>query len=394
MKQVIFLLLLLLTVSACTAPDPVRQHPFGTPTPPVAQPPALREPETPPAAFTSQFRTDFSRSLIPFSDILSGGPPKDGIPAIDNPTFVSVAEADGWIGPREPVLVYEGEGVVRIYPYQILTWHEIVNDVVGDRPITVTFCPLCNTAIIFDATVHDEQLTFGTTGRLRHSNLLMYDRQSESWWQQAGGDALIGHYAGVQLTLLPAVIVSWAEASGRYPSAEILSRNTGFDRSYGRNPYAGYDDLNATPFLFSGDTPDQLPAMARVTTVVLNGEAVAWPNAALQQEGVVNDSVGGVPVAVFWQPGLASALDTAQIATGQEVGANGVFERTLNGRLLTFAPQPDGTIRDAETATTWNLFGEGTDGPLAGERLTPVVKVDHFWFSWAAFRPDTRVWGQ
>jgi hypothetical protein len=378
-----------------TPDTPLAEAPDGqpaespTPRPTIVPDPAER---IPPGA-QNEFSTDFNIRSIPFSEIFSGGPPKDGIPAIDNPQFVTVSEADAWLGELEPVTLFQEGDDTRIYPFQILTWHEIVNDVVGGRPVVVTFCPLCNTAIVFDATVNGRSLDFGTTGRLRFSNLLMYDRQTESWWQQASGDAVVGELTGSQLTFLPASIVSWAEAREAFPQAQVLSRETGFPRSYGRNPYIGYDSITSSPFLFSGETPDQLPAMARVTTVELNGEAVAYPNAVLQELGVVNDTVGGVEVAVFWQPGLASALDSAEIAAGQDVGANGVFARQINGQTLTFS-LVDGQIRDEQTNSVWNIFGEAVSGELAGEMLTAVVKVDHFWFSWAAFRPDTRIYQQ
>lgn len=345
-----------------------------------------------PAGLTRQFSTDFTRRSISFDEILSGGPPKDGIPAIDDPTFVSTAEADEWVEDLEPVAVLQEDDEVRIYPFQILTWHEIVNDVVGGRPVAVTFCPLCNTAIAFDATAGGMQLDFGTTGRLRFSNLLMYDRQTESWWQQATGEAVMGEFTGEHLTFLPVSVISWEEAQNRFPDAQVLSRDTGFNRSYGRNPYAGYDNINSSPFLFQGpSTPDQLPPMARVTTVELNGEAVAYPDRVLEEIVVANDTVGGVDVVVFWQPGVASALDSSDIAAGRDVGATAVFERALNGQTLTFVAEGE-TIQDEQTGSTWTVLGEAVAGELAGEALEPVVKVDHFWFSWAAFRPDTRIY--
>jgi len=219
----------------------------------------------------------------------------------------------------------------------------------------------------------------------------MYDRQTETWWQKANGEAVIGELTGRRLTLLPASIVSWAEAQEQHPQAEVLSRETGFDRPYGRNPYIGYDAIDSSPFLFDGETPGELPAMARVTTVELNGEAVAYPNGVLQEVQVVNDTVGDQPVAVFWQPGLASALDAQTIADGEDVGASGLFLRTLDGETLTFALDGDAIVDD-QTGSRWDIFGTAVAGELAGAQLEPVVKVDHFWFSWAAFRPDTRIY--
>ncbi|GIK57421.1 MAG: hypothetical protein BroJett015_30840 [Chloroflexota bacterium] len=406
-----------LALVACTAPgatDPDGRAPVGpvtiiapaattgtidegvtavSPTQPatVAQTPTLLPTEAPPPGAAREFSTDFTIHTIPFSEILSGGPPKDGIPAIDNPKFISIAEADEWLGDLEPVTVFQEQDDVRIYPFQILTWHEIVNDTVGGRPVAITFCPLCNTAIVFDATVNGQALDFGTTGRLRFSNLLMYDRQTESWWQQASGDAVIGELTGHQLAFLPAYIISWAEAKEQFPQAQVLSRETGFNRRYGQNPYVGYDNINSSPFLFAGETPAQLPAMARVTTVVLADEAVAYPNEVLAQVGVVNDQIGDAAVVVIWQPGLASALDSSSIAEGQDVGASGVFSRSLNGQTLTFVKNGDDIV-DEQTGSAWNIFGQAVAGELAGQSLTPVVKVDHFWFSWAAFRPDTRIY--
>lgn len=371
------------TELAVTTPDATTEAPAT-----ISPQPA----EDVPAAMERQFSTDFTRRTISFDEILSGGPPKDGIPAIDDPTFISTTEADEWLEDLEPVAVFQENDETRIYPFQILTWHEIVNDVVGGRPVAVTFCPLCNTAIVFDATVGDMQLDFGTTGRLRFSNLLMYDRQTESWWQQATGEAVMGEFTGEHLTFLPVSVISWAEARDRFPEAVVLSRDTGFNRSYGRNPYTGYDNINSSPFLFDGPpSPDQLPPMARVTTVELNGEAVAYPNRVLEEAVVANDTVGGVDVVVFWQPGVASALDSSNIAEGRDVGASAVFERTLNGQTLSFVAEGE-TIQDEQTGSTWNVLGEAVAGELAGEALEPVVKVDHFWFSWAAFRPDTRIY--
>jgi hypothetical protein len=373
-----------------SAPDTAEEMPSTTAAEPMIDPQLADEDV--PTSLTREFSTDFSRRTISFSEVRSGGPPKDGIPAIDNPQFVSTEEADAWIEDLEPVAVFQEGDDVRIYPYQILTWHEIVNDVAGNRPVTVTFCPLCNTAIAFDATVDGRELDFGTTGRLRFSNLLMYDRQTESWWQQATGEAVFGAFTGTRLIFLPVSTISWAEARDTFPESRVLSRETGFRRDYGRNPYAGYDSINSSPFLYDGPaTPNELPSMARVTTVELQGETVAYPNELLAELGVANDTVGGVDVAVFWQPGVASALDSGSIAGGQDVGANAVFERTANGQTLTFVAD-NGTIRDEQTGSSWNIFGEAVAGELAGQQLEPVVKVDHFWFSWAAFRPETRIY--
>jgi len=158
----------------------------------------------------SGWKTDFGRHSVPLAEIASGGPPKDGIPAIDRPELIRVPEADAWLRPQEPVILVERDGDARAYPLQILIWHEIVNDTVGGTPVAITFCPLCHTAIAFDRRVSGRVLDYGTTGKLRFSDLVMYDRQTESWWQQASGEAIVGALTGLRLTPLPAQIISWA----------------------------------------------------------------------------------------------------------------------------------------------------------------------------------------
>jgi hypothetical protein len=384
-------------LTACAPAAPLPLPPANTDTAPAptrtpGPTPTLDPNEPPPAGAAAEFTTDFSKRSVPFSEILSGGPPKDGIPAIDAPQFVSVAEADSWLKAREPVVLVRVGEDARAYPLQILTWHEIVNDVLGGEPLTVTFCPLCNTAIAFRRTVGERVLDFGTTGRLRYSNLIMYDRQTETWWQQGDGRAIVGMLTGTQLEFHPAVIIAWADFKAAHPEGQVLSRETGFGRDYGRNPYLGYDDVDNPPFLYRGPpTPGRLPPVARVLALELNGETVAYPYDTLSQLRVVNDSVGGVDVVVLWTPGTASALDTSLIANGRDVGAATAFRRELEGRRLIFQ-FADGKITDAETGSEWNGLGQAVSGERAGAQLEPVAAFNHFWFSWAAFKPETRVY--
>jgi len=353
---------------------------------------ALLPEESPPRGAEFEFTTDFSRHSVPYSEILSGGPPKDAIPAIDSPKFVGVEEANEWLEPQEPVILVEVGGEARAYPIQILTWHEIVNDTLAGVPVAVTYCPLCNTGIAFERTLDGQVLDFGTTGRLRYSNLVMYDRQTESWWQQASGEAIVGEYTLRQLTFVPASMISWADFKAAYPDMDVLSRDTGYSRNYGRNPYAGYDDTSRSPFLFEGpETPGVLPPMARVLTVELNGEAVGYPYDTLQEVRVINDLVGGEPIVVLWAPGTASALDSGTVAGGDDVGAATTFSRELDGQVLTFVLDGD-RIVDEQTGSEWDVLGQAVSGPKPASQLAPVVSVNHFWFSWAAFRPDTRVY--
>jgi hypothetical protein len=330
---------------------------------------------------------------VAFDEFIGGGPPKDGIPAIDSPKFVSVEEADGFLAPREPVALLEMGGIARAYPLQILVWHEIVNDEIGGRPVAVTYCPLCNSTVAFSRVVGGRTLDFGTTGKLRNADLVMYDRQTESWWQQLTADAVVGELTGTKLEVLPSQILSWAEFRRLHHDGQVLSRETGFDRPYGANPYEGYDQPDSPPFLFEGESNDALPPKERVAAIAARGgPAVVYPFSRLADEGPINDRIDGRPIVVMFDREVASALDESSIASGREVGAAAVFERTVGGRTLSFdSGSGSGEARDRETGSTWDLRGRAVKGPLTGKRLRQIPHDDQFWFALAAFFDDVEI---
>lgn len=336
---------------------------------------------------TRGWDTDFSLHTVGFGEIRTVIP-RDNIPAIDAPKFVSVRAAAGWLEDVEPVVALDIGGDARAYPLQILTWHEIVNDEVGGVPVAVTFCPLCNSAIVFDRRFDDDVLDFGVSGNLRNSDLIMYDRQTHSWWQQFTGEGIVGRYAGGQLEHLPSLLVSFADFRAAYPDGRALSRDTGFSRQYGRNPYVGYDTAKGNPFLFGGALDERLTPVERVIAVSVNGVDAAFPLGVLQEEKVINYNVGGRDIVALFKFGAASALDAASIADSRDVGSAAVFDANLNGRKLTFGVE-GGRIVDAETGSVWSILGSALEGELAGESLTPLAHGNHFWFAWAAFKPDT-----
>jgi hypothetical protein len=305
---------------------------------------------SPPPPDAAQWETDFSKQLVPLEEFLSGGPPKDGIPAIDEPHYTRAEQVD-FLEDREPVIEITVDGESRAYPLQILTWHEIVNARFGDTPVAVTFCPLCNTAIAFDRRVDGRVLDFGTTGKLRDSDLVMYDRQTESWWQQFGGEALVGELGGKELRQLPARIVSWREFRSMHPSGLVLNRDTGFARDYGTNPYAGYDDIASPPiFATRNEDDDRLPPKERVVYVEVGKEAFAVPFPALVAKRTIEVETDEGQLIVRWHSGVASALDSGAIAEGRDVGSASAL--------------------------------------LEGE---PVPFSEPFWFAVAAFRPDIEI---
>ena len=259
---------------------------------------------------TEIWKTNFSNTLVDFGEIIDGGPGKDGIPAIDKPKFKPIAKIKD-IGDAEPLITVNINGDVRGYPLRILIWHEIVNDVVGGVPILITYCPLCNSAIVFERTLTGDELSFGVSGFLRKSDMIMYDRQSESWWQQFTGEAIVGLRAGQQLKIIPSRVESFALLQARFPKSKILVPNQPNVRFYGKNPYVGYD-TSKRPFLYTGNYQGKLPPLSYVIVV---GEK-AWPLAELRKRGKIKHE----DIIINWTAGQNSALDSENINQGRDIG--------------------------------------------------------------------------
>jgi hypothetical protein len=257
--------------------------------------------------------TDFSKTSVEWSEILSGGPPKDGIPALMDPVMVSVGD-DVLIEPNEPVMTVELDGeTARAYPIRYLTWHEIVNDEVGNVPFTVTFCPLCNSGLVFDRRLNGQTLDFGVSGKLRNSDMVMYDRQTESWWQQFVGEAIVGDLLGQKLTKIPAWMESWDDFKTRNPDGVVMAEPKGYSRPYGSNPYVNYDG-SSQPFLYRGENPPHdVHPLARVVVIGDN----AWPLTRFQETSTITED----GLTLTWKAGTASALDQRKISASRDVGA-------------------------------------------------------------------------
>tara|TARA_R110002020_G_scaffold364263_3_gene576608 strand:+ start:22425 stop:23501 length:1077 start_codon:yes stop_codon:yes gene_type:complete len=276
--------------------------------------------------------TDFSKSTIDFATVMSGGPPKDGIPPIDDPVFLPVTEASG-LDDKEPVMSVVINGAARAYPLRIMIWHEIVNDTLAGQPISVTYCPLCNAAIVFGRTVEGAVTSFGTTGKLRNSDLVMYDRETESWWQQFTGEAITGSRTGTKLEVIPSRLESWQVFSTRHPDGEVLAPNNAGLRDYGRNPYAGYDS-SSVPFLYRGAMPEGIAPLSYVVVVREASEPLAVSLDKLRRDNAV--TLDGFEFT--WVPGVRSALDTSSIAQGREIGSVTVTRDGVDvAHELTFA---------------------------------------------------------
>lgn len=278
---------------------------------------------------------DLSEATIPASEIHRGGPPPDGIPSIDHPRFTPAAEV-GFLNPDDIVIGMEVDGDARAYPFRILIWHEIVNDTVGGRPVAVTYCPLCGTAMVFDRRYRDRTLTFGVSGLLYNSDVLMFDRETRSLWSQLGLKAVSGEYAGEPLTWLPSEQMTWEAWQEKYPDSQILNLNTGHRRDYVNLPYQDYFDSPATMFPYRQHRGDLQPK-AWVAGVQHHGAEKAYPLDALPAGTTIEDTIAGHPVTIHYDP------------------ESGHF-----------------TIRDAD-----------------GE---PIPSVHVFWFAWQAFYPKTELW--
>lgn len=289
--------------------------------------------------------TDGVKHSVPLNEILGGGPPKDGIPSIDNPKFVSVSEASKLLRDNEPGIAISIDGATRFYPFQILVWHEIVNDTINGRRVLVTYCPLCLSGIIFDPIVNGERVEFGTSGKLWNSNLVMYDRKTESLWSQILGEAIVGEMTGTQLKVLPSDMIRYGDFKKQNPDGTVLSRDTGTTRFYGQDPYGDYYTTPGTYFPV-GKKDDRLNDKDFILGIVVNGKAKAyWPE-AVKKAGEVEDNFEGKTI----------------IAR---------YEKEIDAVRLFFAQG-----------------GSASGGEKKLERINPFGA---FWFSWVAAHPDTEL---
>jgi hypothetical protein len=328
------------------------------------------------------------KRIIPLDKLVSGGPPKDGIPSIENPQFVEPSQAE-FLSETDLVIGIHFNGVSKAYPLLILVWHELVNDWVDDVPIVVSYCPLCYSSIAFLRTVDSQTLSFGTSGRLYKNDLVMYDRQpgqnnltalggdltnAGNLWSQMLGQAIVGDLAGMHLTQVPIDVMEWRDWTRLHPETQVLSTNTGFARAYGTDPYSGYYRSTGTFFPVE-NADDRLSTKEIIFGIQIANQFKAYPSAILDERGVVNDVFSNTSL-VFLRVGNLAVR---------------AFVSEILGQRLTFASF-NGQIRDGETNSTWNKYGQAIQGPLQGEAMTRVAGHKAFWFAWADFHPETEVY--
>jgi hypothetical protein len=317
--------------------------------------------------------TDGIKHIVPLDEIKSGGPPKDGIPSIDNPKFVKAQEAQ-FVSPDDLVIGLRLNGETRAYPLSILVWHEIVNDKFGDIPVAVTYCPLCFTTQVFDRRVNTEETEFGTSGKLYNSNLVMYDRNTDSMWSQALGKSITGELTGYELKKIPFDLARWSDWKKLHPDTLILTTDTGFSRPYGSDPYGDYY-TNSQIFFPVKNSDNRMYPKEMILGFDNNDTFKAYTLTDVESQKIINDSFGDKKLVL-----VAIAPFTVH-----------AFERTVEGQTLEFVLGKDGII-DKQTNSEWNYDGLAISGQLKGKHLDRISFNPGFWFEWAAFHPNTEVY--
>ena len=316
------------------------------------------------------------KHTVPLDEIVSGGPPPDGIPSLDSPKFVSVDEADKFLVDSDKVVGININGDIRAYPLQILVWHEIVNDIVGSIPVAVTYCPLCFTNQVFYRTVNNSILEFGTSGKLYNSNLVMYDRSSNSLWSQALGEGIVGNYAGIKLEKFPFDLAYWRDWKQLYPDTQVLSRETGIVRPYGADPYEDY--YNSPDISFPVSNKDNRLELKEIVVGLENGKMnKAYKLQDIEKLKVINDHLNNKSVTLFSLYPLMTR----------------VFNSSLEGQTLIFQyNSTNNSFTDGQTASQWNFDGKSFNGPLKGKQLLRLPFDEGYWFEWTAFHPESLVY--
>jgi len=338
------------------------------------------------------WKTDLSKKTIDLRELRSGGPPKDGIPAIFEPRFVGVDEAEAWIADKEPVLMVRYAGEARAYPLQLLIFHELANDQIGDLPILVSYCPLCNSTITFDRRIDGVVHTFGVSGMLRNSDMVMYDRQTDSLWQQLTGDGLVGEHTGKQLRLVSSQVVPWDSFAKNFPDGKVLSRRTGHARRYGTTPYGGYEFSNRLMFPVPVTRRVNVRPMERMLTLTVAGKVRAYTFDSLRRHKVTEGKIKDHRYVVFYEPTTLTTMDTRSIADSRAVGSVGVFSTELDSERLKFEFK-NGKVFDKATRSTWDFLGRAVDGPLEGKQLESIEHGVYYAFAVLAFYPNAELVG-
>ena len=346
------------------------------------------------------WNTDTTKTEIDLSEI-SIVMPRGSFQVLNYPDFIGKEEGLKNFFAKEPIMYVEIDGEAKAYSLNMLSVHEIANDTLGGIPILSTFCPLCNSGVVYDRRLTFEGkehiLEFEVSGMLRKSDMVMADKQTETWWQQLMGEAIVGELAGATLKVIPSLVISVDEFFTRFPNGKILSKSAGSEESqkyYGQNFYKNYDAADGKPYgrFFDSTSIDQrLAPMERIVDIRSLGEFKIYTFSKAKELGVINDEFNSKNVIVFYKPGLVSILDKKEIKESKDIGTVTVFNSLLDGEVLTF--RKDGEIFiDNNTNSFWDITGRCYEGKLVGNELDIEPHGNHFAFAFLAFHPETQIY--
>ncbi|MDW7693388.1 DUF3179 domain-containing (seleno)protein [Flammeovirgaceae bacterium SG7u.111] len=340
------------------------------------------------------WETNFNKLTVPITDF-KAYLPKNAISPIYNSDFWNQRQAEGVYSPDEPMLVVTEGHIEKAYPVSVLIYHNIINDGVGRKNVAVTFCPLSGSIAVYNRkVVHNDKtqvLSFGTTGVLRYANMVMYDHETETWWQQLDGDAVAGEFAGAKMEIVPFKILSYKRYYELYPYGLVMANNIDETVRYGTNPYYRYDDIKKPkPFLYSGLVNDRLPAMQRVLSIQSMGEYFIYPLSYVSVAGVLNDTPNDNFVVIFYEDNVLSPLDEEYIKDSKDIGTAVVFSSMVEGKRLTFKKE-NGKFIDDQTGSVWDITGKCDKGEYKGKQLKLMPYGLHFSFSPLLIRPQSRI---
>jgi len=342
-------------------------------------------------------KTDTAKHIVELSEfkvVL----PRGAFPTIDFPEFIGKKQGLELFFRHEPVISIEIEDQAKAYPLNMLTMHEISNDTLGGIPILPTYCPLCNASVVYDRRFESggkvQTLTFEVSGMLRNSDMVMADQQTESWWQQLNGKALVGEFAGEELNVLPSQVISVKDFFDRYPNGQILSPKTEQSDRYGKNPYVGYDSKSGKPYerFFNHEKIDRrLAPMERLIDLEVDEKIKVYPFSEIAKAGVINDEFEGEKVVIFYEEKTVSVLDQKEISNSKSIGSAALFSSELSGKHLIFEKRGD-SFFDQKTGSKWDITGRCIEGKYQGKKLLPLIHSNHFAFAFLTFYPDVEIY--
>lgn len=352
-----------------------------------------------PKLLNFDWKTDTTRHTVELSE-LTLATRRDVVPTLNYPAFITRNDKRFHYYEHEPVIVISGNGKARAYPLSILTLYELANDSFNGRELMITYCPMCNAAIVFNREVVTSDgkklLNFGISGILMHNDMVMYDRETESWWEQMMGNAIAGELSGTSLEFMPSMLISVRDYFDRFPDGQILSpEGIKLEKSHHHKPFYHLEhDSDKLPesFYLPEKTDPRLPPLERVLDIHIHDHTTIYPYHELAKTHVLNDSFEGEHYTIFYHGETVSVLDEDKLKKSRHTGSATAFRTKINGINLTF--QEEGSyFRDQQTGSLWDITGFCREGELKGKQLWLMPHSNHFAFAYLAFYPKSKIYG-